>query len=174
MKHDHIVFETKRLTLRPTSLDDASFIFELVNTPKWLHNIGDRKVYSTDAAKAYIQEKMLGQLERLGFGNYTVIRKADNVKMGTCGLYDREGLEEVDIGFAFLPEFEGQGYAFEAANKIKDAAFEEFKLTAISAITTKDNNSSQRLLDKLGFSPAGTKVLPGDDEELLLYKLHQS
>lgn len=46
----------------------------------------------------------------------TVIRKLDNVKIGTCGLYDREGIDGVDIGFAFLPEYEKKGFAFENAN----------------------------------------------------------
>jgi RimJ/RimL family protein N-acetyltransferase len=164
-------FETERLLLRPTSEEDAAFIYELFNTPKWLKNIGDRNITSPDMAKEYILTKMQPQLERLGYSNYTLIIKTDMVKIGCCGLYDREGLEGIDIGFAFLPEFEGKGFAFEAADKLKNVAFKEFGLHALGAITSKHNVASQRLLEKLGLTLVGTTALPNANEELLLFKI---
>ncbi|QHI37982.1 hypothetical protein IMCC3317_33650 [Kordia antarctica] len=166
-------FETERLFIKPTSVEDAEFIFELINSPKWIENIGDRNIRSVEAAKDYIVTKMRPQLERLGFSNYTLTRKIDNVKIGTCGLYDREGLEGIDIGFAFLPEYERKGFAFEAANKIKNVAFNEFGVNAISAITSKNNTSSQKLLEKLGLKLTGTTKLPNETEELLVYKMYR-
>ncbi len=166
-------FETERLYIRPTLEVDAEFILEILNTPKFHQYIGDRKVRTTDDARAYIQTRMLPQLERLGYANYTLITKVDQQKVGTCGLFDREGLEGVDIGFAFLPQFERKGYAFEAAQRIKQAAFEDFGLTQICGITTRENTSSQRLLEKLGLACTGTTYLPDDDEELLLYTLNK-
>jgi RimJ/RimL family protein N-acetyltransferase len=97
--------KTKRLFLMPTSEKDSDFIFKLLNSPKWIKYIGDRNIKSLDDAKQYIVEKILPQYKRLGFGTFTVIRKFDNSKIGTCGLYDREGLEGIDLGFVFLPEF---------------------------------------------------------------------
>jgi RimJ/RimL family protein N-acetyltransferase len=167
------IFETERLTLKPTSEEDDTFIFELLNTPKWIKYVGDRNVKTVEGAREYIKIKMLPQLKRLGYANYTVIRKADNCKMGTCGLYDREGLEGIDIGFAFLPEYERKGYAFESASKLKEVAFNEFGLTQINAITVKDNISSQKLLEKLGMKLNGTTKIPNDNEELLLYKIEK-
>ena len=164
-------FETERLILKPTSEEDAEFIFELFNTPKWIKYIGDRNIKTVEDAKDYIKTKMLPQLKRLGYSNYTLIRKSDNDKIGTCGLYDRDGLEGIDIGFAFLPKYERKGYAFESANKLKNVAFNEFEITEINAITVKDNISSQKLLEKLGLKLNGTTKLPDDDEELLLYKI---
>ena len=166
-------FETERLFIKPTSEKDAKFIFKLLNTPKWIKNIGDRNIKTVESAKNYILEKIKPQLDRLGYSNYTIIRKIDNVKIGTCGLFDREGLEGIDIGFAFLPEYEKQGYAFEATNKIKNAAFNEFEITVISGITTKDNLSSQKILEKLGLKLIGTTKLPNDKEELFLYKIEK-
>ena len=163
-------FETERLILKPTLEEDAQLIFELLNTPKWKKYIGERNVNSVEEGRIYIINRMKPQLERLGFGNYTVIRKSDNAKMGTCGLYDRVGLEGVDIGFAFLPDYEKKGYAYEASVKIKQVAFDDFGITSIGGITTKDNLASQKLLEKLGFQLAGTVRLPNDDEELLHYK----
>lgn len=164
-------FETKRLRLQPTSEADASFLLKLLNTPKWIKYIGDRKVHSIEAAQNYIKTKMLPQLERLGYSNYTVIRKSDGAKIGSCGLYDREGLDGLDIGFAFLPQYEKQGYAFESANKIKSVALYEFNITQISGITVKENIASQKLLEKLGLIFIKTIRLPNDPEELLLYQL---
>lgn len=164
-------FETDRLLLRPTIEEDADFLLELMNTPKWHKYIGDRNVYSREQALTYIREKMQPQLERLGFSNYTVIRKHDQQKVGTCGLYDREGLEGIDIGFSLLPAYEKQGYAFEAANRLKEAAITDLGLTNINAITTKTNLASQNLLTKLGLRQTGTRTVPGDEEELLFFEL---
>lgn len=167
----YALFETERLLLVPTSENDASFILELLNTPKWQKYIGDRNVHTIEDAKKYIKSKITPQLEKLGFGNYTVVRKTDNLKIGSCGLYDREGIEGIDIGFAFLPEFEKQGYAFESAQKILSIGVEIFKIEKISAITVKDNWASQKLLEKIGLHFAANIKIPNDDEELLLYKL---
>ena len=164
-------FETDRLLLRPTGVQDAVFVHRLMNSPKWLRFIGDRKVDSPDKARQYILEKMLPQLERLGFSAYTVIRKEDGQPVGSCGLYDREGLEGIDIGFAFLPEHEGKGYALEASRRLLQAAGEDFGLDTILAITDMDNERSQRLLERLGLQPQGPIHLNEEGTELLMYSI---
>lgn len=166
-------FKTERLIIRPTSESDAEFILEVLNTPKWIKYIGDRNIRTIESAKDYINEKMIPQLKRLGYSNYTIIRKEDNRKIGTCGLYDREGLDGIDIGFAFLPDYERKGYAFEASSRIKDAAFDEFNIETVIAITTRDNVSSQRLLEKLGLQFVEITKLPNEEEELLVYKIEK-
>jgi len=167
-------FETNRLILKPTCEGDAPFILELLNTPKWIQYIGDRNVKSNEDAKEYIKNKMQSQLEKLGYSNYTVIRKSDHTRLGTCGLFDREGLKGIDIGFAFLPEYENKGYAFEAANKIKQVGFEQFGISEIRAITLKENIASQKLLEKLGLKFERMARLDGDDEELMLFGLKKN
>ncbi|MBX2873781.1 MAG: GNAT family N-acetyltransferase [Saprospiraceae bacterium] len=164
-------FETVRLNLKPTTEEDAAFIRELLNTPKWLQFIGDRNIHTEEDARIYIRNRILPQLERLGCAHYTLLRKVDRKKLGICGLYDREELEGVDIGFALLPEHEGEGYAFEAAQRIKQAALEEFKVSALSGITRQSNLGSQGLLQKLGFRFSGLIQLPDQKEEMMLFKL---
>nr|WP_321408992.1 GNAT family N-acetyltransferase [uncultured Carboxylicivirga sp.] len=170
---EYKTFETERLILRPISENDSELILKLFNTPKFIKYIGDRNVRTVEDAKDYIREKMIPQLQRLGYSNYVLIRKEDNHKIGTCGLFDREGLEGIDIGFAFLPEYEKKGFAFEASAKLKEVAFNEFDIKTISAITAKDNFSSQKLIEKLGLRLMGTTNLPNDDEELLVYKIQK-
>lgn len=164
-------FETERLLLRPMSLDDDAFIHELYNSPKCLQFIGDRNLQNTEDARLYIKEKMLSQLHQLGFSNYCVIRKVDHAKLGACGLYNREGLDEIDLGFAFLPKYEGKGYASEAATALVDAANNVFNLQSLQAITTKDNVGSQKLLQKLGFSYIRNIQIPRDPADLMLYRM---
>ncbi|CAM3313837.1 GNAT family N-acetyltransferase [Zobellia roscoffensis] len=167
-------FYTDRLELRATSQDDADFIYQLLNSPNWLDYIGDRKIYSKAHAEAYINTKIIPQFKRLGFGNYTIIRKSDRAKIGSCGLYDREGLSNIDIGYALLPEYAKKGYAFEAALKLKEMAFSTFQLEKLCAITSKDNISSQKLLSKLGLESKETITLPGDTIELMLYTINKT
>lgn len=140
-----------------------------MNSPKWLDFIGDRNIRTTEDAEVYIQEKIISQFERVGFGNYVVIRKEDGAKMGACGLYDRPEMEGVDIGFAFLPEFEGQGYGTEAALRIKQAAVDDFGIELLKAITIERNVGSRKLLEKLGLEFEKYIRLPNDPEELMLY-----
>ncbi|MFT5751777.1 MAG: ribosomal-protein-alanine N-acetyltransferase [Dokdonia sp.] len=165
-------FNTERLHLRPASLEDVAFVLKLLNTPKWHQYIGDRNVKTMEDAKKYIEERMRPQLERLGFGNYTVIRKEDGMKLGCCGIYDREGLEGVDIGFSFLPEYEKKGYAYESALCLKDAAFTVFNLKKIGAITLKENTGSIKLLKKLGLQFKKMIQLGEDPKELSYYELN--
>jgi RimJ/RimL family protein N-acetyltransferase len=113
---------------------------------------------------------MLTAWDKHGFGNFTIIRREDLVRIGTCGLFVRDGLHGVDLGFALLSEYEGKGYAYEAASRIKKAAFEDFHLPELLAIVLPDNNASLKLLHKLGFQLSGTTKLPGDKEKLLLLK----
>lgn len=163
--------ETERLILKPTSSDDAEFIHELLNSPKWLKFIGDRNVKTIEDAVAYIEERIRPQQIRLGYSNYTVIRKKDGAKIGSCGLYDRPGIEGIDLGFAFLPDFEKQGYGFEGANMLLDAAINKFQLDQVSGITLKENKASQKLLEKLGLKHIRNIILPHAEEELMLYQL---
>jgi ribosomal-protein-alanine N-acetyltransferase len=173
MRDTYKQFDTERLIIRPTSVEDAELVYELMNSPKFIQYVGDRKISSPEVAKTYIEEKMLPQLKELGYSSYTIIRKSDKNKIGTCGLYNRDGVDGIDIGFGLLPAYEGLGYAYESASRLKIAAFEEFDIKALKAITSIDNLASQRLLEKLGLAKAGITQLPGEKEALLLYQVNR-
>lgn len=164
--------ETARLLLKPTTITDAVFVLELLNTPKWKQYIGDRNVNSLEEATKYIEERMLPQFKKLGFGNYTVFRKSDNLAIGSCGIYSRELLEEMDLGFAFLPQFEKLGYAFESSTAVLNLAKNRFNLQILWAITALDNAGSQTLLTKLGFKFEKEIFLGDDPEKLKLYTIN--
>ena len=162
--------ETERLLLEPMTINEAPFILELYNSPNFIKFIGDRNIKSIDDAENYIINKFLPQFERLGYGNFLIKLKADEKKIDSVGIFEREGLEVHDIGFSFLPEFEGKGYGFESAKKLMETAFSELGLKKISAITSKENVASQKLIEKLGLNYLKTIQLPDDEEELLYYE----
>lgn len=167
------ILETERLILKPTQSEDASFLLELLNSPKWLEHIGNRNVHTVVEAEQYIQLRMLPQLESLGYSNNTIILKKTGSKIGVCGIYHREGLEGVDIGFAFLPDFEKKGYAYESASALIATAFTQYGITRLNAMTTNTNFDSQKLLEKLGFHYVENIFIPNDDEELRRYELQK-
>lgn len=163
-------YETERLILRPMSAEDREFLFDLYNRPKFIQHIGNRNVNSIEDAEKYILNRFAPQIERIGYGNYLLITKEGNEKIGAVGIFEREGLDIVDIGYSLLEEFEGKGYAFEAAQKVKSIGMDEFGLSKISAIISKDNIGSQKLIEKLGLKFKKHVTLPGEDEELNYYE----
>lgn len=164
------IYETERLIIRPMSLDDGAFILDLYNRPKFIQFIGDRNIKTVSDAEDYIRNKFLPQFEKLGFGNYLLITKEGNHKIGGVGIFERDGLDVVDIGFSLLDEYEGKGYAYEGALKVKSIGMDDFGLKKLSAITAKENFSSQKLIEKLGLKFKKYVTLPGEDEELRYYE----
>jgi RimJ/RimL family protein N-acetyltransferase len=160
------VLATDRLILRRLSTDDAEFILELVNDPAFIRFIGDRGVRTLDDARAYILKGPIDMYERLGHGLYAVELAGVPIgaAIGMCGLIKRDALEDVDLGFAFLPQFRGQGYAHEAAAATLAYGREALGLERIAAITSPDNHASARLLEKLGFRFERMLSLAKDDQ----------
>ncbi|MVM38231.1 GNAT family N-acetyltransferase [Spirosoma sp. HMF3257] len=161
------MLETERLLLDKLTVEDAPFMLELLNTPLWLKFIGDRGVRTLDDARQYILNGAIKSYEQHGFGPFLVKVKDNGVPIGMCGLFKRDTLEDMDIGFAFLPDSIGKGYGFEAATAVMTYARNGLGATRIIGITNPDNQNSIHLLEKLGFSFERTVHLSAGDEVLL-------
>lgn len=144
------VLETERLVLRRLTLDDAEFIFRLVNEPAWLRYIGDKHVRNLDDARNYLRTGPLDMYQRFGFGMFLCELKSTGEAIGSCGLLKRDTLPDPDIGYAFLPEHWGKGYALEAASAVLKYGHREHRLPRILAITSPDNERSIQVLQKCG------------------------
>jgi [ribosomal protein S5]-alanine N-acetyltransferase len=144
------VAETQRLVLRRLTLSDAPFILELLNDPDWLRFIGDKGVRTLDDARNYILTGPMASYAKHGFGLFLVESKEDDAPVGLCGLLKREVLDDVDVGYAFLPRHRGRGYALEAAGATLAFARESVGLTRVAAITNPENARSIRVLERLG------------------------
>jgi RimJ/RimL family protein N-acetyltransferase len=146
-----MILETDRLQLRMLTIDDAEFILRLLNEPSFIQNIGDRGVRTIDEARAYILKGPIASYEKFGFGLWLVETRSATAPIGICGLLKRDVLDDVDIGYALLPEFWSQGYALESASAVMAYASDQLGLKRVVAVTNPDNQSSIRLLEKMGF-----------------------
>lgn len=161
------MIETARLSLREFTLADAPFVLRLLNEPSYLQNIGDRGVRTIEQAERFIEERFLSSYRTNGFGHWLVSDRA-GTPMGSCGLIDRQAIGEIDVGFAFFPEFWNQGYAFEAASAAM--AWGRAKgLTRIVAVVSPANRASIRVLEKLGLRYERNVQLAADAEWIHLY-----
>jgi RimJ/RimL family protein N-acetyltransferase len=164
-----VILETSRLILREFILDDAPFIIELVNSPGWLQFIGDRNIHTKEEAVGYLKNGPLKSYADNGFGLCLVQIMKDHTPIGMCGIINRGTLDHPDIGFALLPEFMGNGYAFEISSALLEYAKNILQLPVILAITVPNNKSSLSLLEKLGLEFKMSFTFPGGVEELSLY-----
>ncbi len=164
------ISETQRLTISKVTLQDAPFFLELMNTPHWIKYIGDRKIKTITDAKEHLKKGILKSYKKDGFGFYKLLLKSENLKIiGICGLVKRKELEDTDIGFGFLPDYEGKGFGYESSVEIMNLAQNKFKLKKVSAITSPINKNSIKLLEKLGLTYE-KRVIPFEDgKELLLF-----
>ncbi|WP_303312041.1 GNAT family N-acetyltransferase [Hymenobacter sp. BT730] len=162
-----LILETERLTLHEFSTGNAAFLLELMNTPGWLQFIGDRNIRSLADARHYLETVLIPSYEQHGFGFYSTRLKSTGTPIGICGLVKRAMLSETDIGFAFLPAYMGQGYAFEAATAVAHFALNSLRLPLLLAITEPENERSIRLLEKIGLHFEQSIHLA--DEDLLLF-----
>ena len=160
---------TPRLLLRELTAGDAPFILTLLNDPAWIRFIGDRGVRTIEDAVAYIDRGPRASYALNGFGLCIVTLADGATPIGICGLIKRDSLPVPDLGFAFLPAYRSQGYAFEAASAVRDFGRDGLRLSSLLAIVHPANGPSIRLLEKLGFAFERMMTVPGDDHEVKLF-----
>ena len=164
-----IVIETERVILRKFTIDDAAFMLETLNTPTWLRFIGDRNVKTLEEAENYLLNGNIRSYQEYGFGFYVVVIKETQESIGICGIVKREGLEDVDIGFAFFQQFMGKGYGYEAGSATLNYALNNLKIKKIVAIVDPENVVSIALLKKIGLQFKKMIQLSPKGIELMLF-----
>ena len=157
-----------RLILREMIATDPPFILELLNDGDFYRYIGDRGIRTLEQAQEYIQQGPAVSYARYGHGLYLVERKEDGASLGICGLIKRDTLAQVDIGYAFLPQYRGQGYAIEAAQAALADGKSRLGIGQVVAIVTPGNERSIGLLAKLGLVRSRLVKLSEDADECLL------
>jgi RimJ/RimL family protein N-acetyltransferase len=161
--------DTARLQLREFKISDAPYMLRQLNEPSFIENIADRGVRTLQQAETYLQNGAIASYAQSGFGFWAVIEKSSGQIIGMCGLVKRDNLPDPDLGYSFLPEYAGQGYAFEAAQACVDAANKSFNLPTLLAIVNINNFASRKLLEKLGFSFQEMIALYDNEPDLCLY-----
>lgn len=166
-----MVLQTLRLIIRPFTIADHNFIIQLLNSKGWIEYIGDFGIQTPQQATDYIHNKIIKSYQQNNFGLYAVLLNLNPIPtlIGMCGIVKRPQLYHPDLGFAFLPQYTQQGYAFEAAQAILQHTFFNLKITNLLAITLPHNAPSIKLLTKLKFEYTHNLII--NKETLSVYKL---
>jgi ribosomal-protein-alanine N-acetyltransferase len=164
-----LLLETPRLRLRHISVEDAAFVFELMNEPAYLQYIGDRGIRTLEDARLYIAAKFIASYEQHSYGLYLVEAKTESLPIGISGFVKREVLAHPDIGFAFLQRFWSQGYAKESAVAVLEYGRTVLGFNCILGVTSPSNLKSIGLLKNIGLEFEKTIRLPGYSTESLLF-----
>jgi len=164
-----IILKTSRLYLSKINKKDAPFLYQLMNDPDWILNIGDRQINNLEDAENFIANRFIKSYKENGFGFYILRLIENDSPVGICGLIKRDGLDHVDIGYALMPEFRGNGYAFEAAKVVSAYGLNHFKLDKIVAIVNSGNKKSEQILEKLGLQFEKMITLPNETKKIQLF-----
>lgn len=166
-----VVCETERLIIRHLQLEDVEFVIRLLNDDSFIRYIADKDVRTKTDAETYLLNGPINSYKALGFGLNLVELKSSGTPIGMCGLLKRTELEYPDIGFAFLPEFCGKGYAYEATCSILKEGISTYSLQNILAVTLPNNLGSNALLQKAGFNLVGEVELYDSLNNLYEYRV---
>lgn len=164
-----MIAETTRLIVRKLTPGDAPLILRVFNDPTFVRFVGDKHVRTLDEAREYIRTVPMASYARHGFGHYVVELRETHEPIGICSLVKRDWLDDVDLGFAFLPAFRRRGYATEAATAVLDHARSAFGLDRLVAIASPANAASIAVLQRLGFRWERTLTPPDEEGELALF-----
>ena len=160
---------TDRLVLRPFTLDDAADYWPLVSLPDVLRYTGEQPVESVEKVRELLRARPLRDYSRHGYGRLACIEKSSGRLIGFSGLKYLEDLDQVDIGYRFLPECWGKGYASESASAAMAYGRHGLGLGRIIGMVMPDNHASARILVKLGLRYESRVSLPGGPADLDLY-----
>ena len=169
--------ETDRLVLRQFQYSDDEDMLEYWISDPAIQFMYSEPVYSTKNEVKELLDKYINSYQNCDYYRWAVIEKKSNLLIGWSGLkFLREpinGYQEVyELGYRFLPEFWGKGYATEAGKAVLDYGFIELNLDVIYACVAIQNVGSDHILkNKLGFESHGTFVDPLDKATCIWYEL---
>ncbi len=166
-----VILNSANLALREASSSDAAFVLALINQPAWKQHIANHSISTLGGAEEYIRDKLVSHYKLHGFGLWVVETKANSIPVGLCGLLKRDSLEHIDLGYGFLPNYWGQGFAHEASVLCLRYAFEKLEQSKVWAITTPANERSIKLLSRLQFVFKKQYSHPGSSDVLSLFEL---
>lgn len=153
-----MIIETERLILRPFSENDAEDVFEYLKQPA-VNCFASMKLSSIEEAKAEMKKRSC-ETEYY----FAIVLKETGKVIGEIDAYPETGEPHSDknvVRDTFSPcwmlngNYQGKGYAYEAAHAFFDYLFKQKNARRIYAYTEDYNLSSQRLCEKLGMRREG-------------------
>jgi ribosomal-protein-alanine N-acetyltransferase len=157
--------QTSRLIIEPLDTHDAAITMAILNDPDFIAYVGDRGIRSLEDAETYIVDRLLPHYQEHGYGMAAVRRRDNGETIGMCGLVNRDSLNYIDIGYAFLPSARGEGFALEACQAVMEMGQNDVGLDELAAIISPENKASRALAVKLGMAlDSMVRLEPGEDE----------
>lgn len=160
--------QTENLYLRRFALDDAEAYWPLVSMPGILRYTGEQPQASIDDVRDILGTRPLADCATHGYGRMACIEKSSGRLVGFSGLKFLEELNEVDIGYRFLPDCWGRGYATESARALVRHGANEHGVKRVVGLVNPNNVASARVLEKLGLAFEREVTLKGDAEKFKL------
>lgn len=167
--------ETERLLLRWFAPDDVDAFYLLGSDPRVIRYVGNVPFASRDAALQTLLAAPLNDYAVHGFGRFACVWKETERVIGFCGPKWLPDMQEVELGYRFLPEFWGRGLATEASRAVLAYARDDLRLKRLIALLHPENLASAKVVTKLGFAlERNTNVswFPGVELELYAKTLH--
>lgn len=160
----NIYIETERLILRKFVEEDYERLFLLDSDPEVMKYIGIAPLTKAEESKEVVK-MIMQQYEDNGFGRLAAIEKESGLLVGWSGLKlhiaEINGYKNFyDLGYRFLPETWGKGYAFESGKASLEFGFNDLNADAIYANAHSENIASNKTLTKLGFENKGEFTEP--------------
>jgi len=165
------MIETDRLILSPVALDDSDIYIKLLTCEATTRYLPGGKPFSLKYIEKYVLEKV--QHWARGFGTFIIsLKDKPSVKIGYAGVEQIPETNFNDIRYALLPEYQGNGYAFEAAKATLNFTFETGVVSEIYGVAVVENDPSVRLLQKLGMLESNARLYDGDELVTLSTQTH--
>jgi ribosomal-protein-alanine N-acetyltransferase len=151
------VLETERLHLRAMRVSDAADMYDYAKrdevTKYLLWNPHPDVTYTRRYLEYLAGRYRLGQ-----FYDWAIVSKSDQRMIGTCGFVRFDcPHNSAEIGYVLSPDYQGQGYMYEAAQRVMQFGFSVLGLHRIEARYMIENTSSRQVMEKLGMSFEGVK-----------------
>ncbi len=147
--------ETDRLTLRAMRVSDAPDMFAYACNPAVTRYLTWEPHLDLEQTREYLT--YIGQRYRTGdFYDWALVSRADGHMLGTCGFTSFNcPADSGEIGYVLNPAYHGQGLATEAVRAVMRFGFETLSLHRIEAHFIEGNESSRRLMERVGMTFEG-------------------
>ena len=154
----NIIIQSERLLFREFTTNDAPLIYSLNIHPEVVQYVHELPVTDMASATENLQ-RILTQYKEYGYGRWAVFTRDQNEFIGWCGLKYRPERKEMDLGYRFIPQYWGKGYATEAALATLRYGFETLQLARIHAMAHIENPRSLKVLEKIGMQHIGYETV---------------
>ena len=141
------ILETKRLYLKPFTDNDFELLYKIRSSAEVMKYISSG-VRTSEQVNQELSEEIAHQ-QKYGYSKWACFDKVSNEFVGRAGFSMMDN-GQVEVGYGFLPEYWGKGYATESLNALLKWGLANIDSPEIIAFTSSENLASKRVIEKCG------------------------